>query len=316
MPIKAFYATTIDDLLHEVYRELRTQGSPLSATRGDTTELTAVALELSNPLARLSRSEARGKIFSCLGELCWYLAGDDSLAMIQPYVPAYKREAVRGRVLGAYGPRLFRPPASHQVRTVIDLLQKRPHSRRAVLQLYDADDLRRHEGDIPCTCTLQFLVRNCAVEMIAHMRSNDAVKGLTHDIFCFTMLQELVARTLGLGMGRYCHFVGSLHLYADDYATVDRFLAEGFQSTKSHMTAMPDGDPWQFVKAFLEIEAGIRAGETIVDCTRERLPVYWQQLAMVLEYFHARSAGQRDRLELLRTKLSSTVFSSFVRAPA
>lgn len=38
------------------------------------------------------------------------------------------------------------------------------------------------------------------------MRSNDAYLGFPHDVFFFTMIQELVARSLGIRVGDYHHF--------------------------------------------------------------------------------------------------------------
>ncbi len=58
--------------------------------------------------------------------------------------------------------------------------------------------------------------RGSNLHMSVTMRSNDAYMGLPHDVFCFTMLQEMVAKTLGLELGEYYHYVGSMHLYMSD----------------------------------------------------------------------------------------------------
>src|SRR5437879_735593 len=61
-----------------------------------------------NARARLSRSENRGKSFSALGELLWYLSGRNDLSFIKEYVAAYEKDADRdGTIHGGYGPRLF-----------------------------------------------------------------------------------------------------------------------------------------------------------------------------------------------------------------
>ena len=159
-------------------------------------------LELNHPRARLSRSETRGRPFSCLGEFLWYLSRDNKLDFIRYYIPAYEKETEDGETIyGAYGPRLFDQRGHDQLRNVINLLRSHPESRRAVIQLFNAEDIARRYKEVPCTCTLQFLVRRKRLHMLTTMRSNDAYKGLPHDIFCFTMLQEVVARTLGLELG-------------------------------------------------------------------------------------------------------------------
>ena len=95
----------------------------------------------------------------------------------------------------------------NQIEYVITQLTEHPHSRQAVVQLFDHDDVTQPHKDVPCTCTFQFLLRRGGLRLITHMRSNDAYFGLSHDIFSFTMLQEIVARSIGakLGSYRYSH---------------------------------------------------------------------------------------------------------------
>src|SRR5215470_15405506 len=88
-----FEGGSLDDILMPLYKALPQEGKPNSGTRGDTVELLGVALRIRNPRARLSRSENRGKMFSALGELLWYLSGRNDLSFIEPYVPAYAEEA-------------------------------------------------------------------------------------------------------------------------------------------------------------------------------------------------------------------------------
>ena len=93
---------------------------------------------------------------------------------------------------------------------MLSLLRDKSTSRRAVIQVFDAVDLTKPHKDIPCTCTLQLLLRDRRLHMLASMRSNDVFKGLPHDVFAFTMLQEIMARSLGVEIGTYKHAVGSL----------------------------------------------------------------------------------------------------------
>ena len=83
----------IDDVLHDVYTYLQKIGRFNQGSRGGTMELLAVTVRITNPRARISRSEDRGKPFSALGELLWYLSASDSLEFIQPYIDKYKDDA-------------------------------------------------------------------------------------------------------------------------------------------------------------------------------------------------------------------------------
>jgi thymidylate synthase len=120
---------------------------------------------------------------------------------------------------------------------VIALLQKSPTSRRALIQIFNAEDNATRYKEVPCTTTLQFLLRDDRLHLIATMRSNDAYLGLPHDIFCFTMLQEFVARILKADLGSYRHYVGSMHLYDKDRNGTHRYLGEG-------ATAFGCEEPW------------------------------------------------------------------------
>ena len=78
-------------------------------------------------------------------------------------------------VYGGYGPRLFNMHSKYnQIDTVINLLKEKPTTRRAVIQIYDAKDLEVKLKDIPCTCTLQFEIREGKLNLFTYMRSNDA----------------------------------------------------------------------------------------------------------------------------------------------
>jgi hypothetical protein len=65
-------ADTLDDLLLKVYPKILRNGERVKASKGWNRELSGVILELTNPLARLSRTETKGTVFSCLGETLWY----------------------------------------------------------------------------------------------------------------------------------------------------------------------------------------------------------------------------------------------------
>lgn len=221
---------TLDDLLRAVLTILLKTSKEIKPSRGRATECIAVLLEIANPRARLSLSESRGRFTSCLGELLWYLARTNNLKFISYYLSRYKDESEDGKtVYGGYGPRLFGGPYN-QVDNVLKVLRKRD-SRRAVIQLFDATDISSPHKEVPCTCTLQFMVRHGRLHMFTNMRSNDAFLGLPHDVFAFTMIQEIFARTLGVRLGTYKHAVGSLHLYRKNRKAARQYLNEGWQST-------------------------------------------------------------------------------------
>src|SRR5262249_49928360 len=149
--------------------------------------------------------------------------------------------------------------------------------------LFDGQDISGDHKDVPCTCTLQFLVRGGALDMFVTMRSNDAYKGLPHDVFAFTMLQEMMARDLGCSVGRYKHAAGSLHLYESDQKKVDSFLEEAWQDVVE-MPPMPAGSSRGAVQILRTVEANIRAGAD-VNAAELGLDGYWADLVRLLQVY-------------------------------
>ncbi len=316
-------AKTLDDLLRKVIDRLLKNKSRINPSRGPATELAGVLLQITNPRARLSRTEKKGVPFGCLGELLWYLAGSKDLRFISYYLPRYKNDSDDGRTIyGGYGPRLSNMRGNiNQIKNVLDLLRDRPDSRRAVIQLFDAKDIAKKHKEVPCTCTLQFMVRHRRLHMLAHMRSNDAFRGLPHDVFAFTMIQELFARTLGIDVGTYKHAVGSLHLYDADRIDAQLFLNEGFQETVP-MPLMPLGDPWSSITKVLKAERAIRrSGRT--NIRKLLLASYWEDLVRLLQiyWYYAQdrqnlgfslTKENQNAIALIKRRMVSPVYDAYI----
>lgn len=305
-------ADSVDDLLRLSTEAVLKFGHPIAPTRGNARELSGMVLDLSNPRARLSRTETRGKLFSALGELCWYLAKSSDAAFISYYIRHYEASTEAGQVHGAYGPRLFDWEGHDQVATVLDLLRRNPESRRAVIQLFDRRDMLHTDADVPCTCTLQFLVRSSRLHLIVYMRSNDIYLGLPHDIFCFTMLQELISRAVGVELGRYTHMVGSLHLYERNFERARSFLGEGWQPTDQAMPPMPVGDPWRAVAQLVAVEKSLRSGTRETTRSSASLDSYWGDLARLLQIYRHWKDSDSDGIERLRLAMVSSVYDAFI----
>src|SRR5687768_9472801 len=121
MPYAYYSAATFDDVLRELMEEVIAKGERTAPTKGAAAELSGVLLELSDPRSRISRTETRGQPFSCLGELCWYLAKTNDVRFISYYIPLYKTYADDGVVFGGYGPRLFNWKGLNQIGNITAL---------------------------------------------------------------------------------------------------------------------------------------------------------------------------------------------------
>ena len=314
-----FAAGTLDDVMRLAVEAIEARGGQIFPTKNKTTgalELIGVLLEIADPRARLSQTETRGKIFSALGELCWYLARRNDLAFIEYYLKDYKDSADGDEIYGGYGPRLFKWKEKNnlnQVANVTEMLRNKPDSRQTVIQLFDANDIVEIHKDVPCTCTLQFMLRRGELHLLTYMRSNDVYRGLPHDVFCFTMLQEIIARTVEAEVGTYKHAVGSLHLYADDHQIVRRFVDEGWQPTLGiAMPRMPLGNPWPEIERLLEAESEIRTTGKFDRNALETVDPYWADLIRLLLVFRFKTDRDWDSILALRGDIVAKVYLPFI----
>lgn len=300
---------SLDDILMRLYEILPRTGTRNVGSRGEHLELVGVALRIRNPRARLSRSENRGKSFSALGELLWYLSGQNDLTFIREYVPSYKDDADEdGTIHGGYGPRFFAMRGIDQIASVTKLLQERPSSRRAVIQLFNAEDIASAHKEVPCTTTMQFFNREGQLHMAVTLRSNDAYKGLPHDVFCFTMLQEMMARRLNVEIGEYYQYVGSMHVYKENLGDLTAYINEGYHKL-AEMPRMPQGEPFAQVPLLLDCERRMRSGE-FFDASSVVKECYWADLIRLLQAFWA--SGHEDRLDELLSKFANPIYRTYL----
>ena len=160
-----------------------------------------------------------------IGELAWYLSGSNKVNYIVQFAKKWADISDDGETNNsAYGWRIFDKFGFDQWQYVKELLWKDPNSRQAVIHIKDADN--KPSKDVPCTVYLQFFIRDGKLNLSVHMRSNDIWMGVPYDMFSFCFLQVKMAMELGVEIGHYTHYAGSLHMYARDYTTAKERIAE------------------------------------------------------------------------------------------
>jgi thymidylate synthase len=175
-------------------------------------------------------------------EAWWIQSGRRDVASISKYCKNIARFSDDGEVFfGAYGPKIM-----DQLDYVIRSLIRDRDSRQAVLTIWrDNPPLSK---DIPCTVSMQWLIRDNLLVCISNMRSNDIWLGFPYDVFNFSMLSwhvlvELKRRSPEFSrveLGVLCANAGSRHFYVkdiektEDYTPADLTTNLGFEFSAGH----------------------------------------------------------------------------------
>lgn len=162
-----------------------------------------------------------------LVEAIWMLAGRDNVDDLLPFNSKYRQFAEEdGRVHGAYGMRWRGWFNVDQIYRIINMLKENPNSRQCVMQMWDceADLVHKTLKDRPCNTHIYFDARGGSLNMTVLCRSNDMLWGAYGaNVVHFSMLQEVIARGVGIHVGVYHQVSNNFHVYTD-LPIVDEFI--------------------------------------------------------------------------------------------
>ena len=203
---------------NEAYEYVHDQILQHGVTFGDTKALFNVGFYITDPKDRkIINKERAWKEDYAEAEWQWYLSGDrniSKLGMLYGKIPEiWKRmEDNSGNVNSNYG---WQWQRNDQLDKVINLLKHDKYTRQAAISIYDAKEFDSYSYDTPCTYAVQFTIVDNRLHMSVVMRSNDLWYGFCNDQYCFSKLQELVAKEINIDVGMYYHFAHNLHIYND-----------------------------------------------------------------------------------------------------
>ncbi len=121
-----------------------------------------------------------------------------------------------------------------QIQGVIDKLREAGHTRRAQAVTWKAwEDIGI--GDPACLQRMWFRVEEGRLNMVAHMRSNDAYKAGFMNMYAFTELQRMVAEAVDVACGEYIHVADSFHIYGSYFNEFEGFLNIVSQRSKDDL---------------------------------------------------------------------------------
>lgn len=101
----------------------------------------------------------------------------------------------------------------NQIQYLIDKLQEKPESRRAVAIVFDPEKHQFTDESVPCLQMLQLLYRDGWLHMRVVFRSNDMLTAAGANMYALTQLHKNIADKLDYNCGSYTHIALTPHLY-------------------------------------------------------------------------------------------------------
>lgn len=159
-----------------------------------------------------------------LMECIWMLAGRNDVEFVKLFNKRMSEYSDNGYELnGAYGFRWRMHFGFDQLANIIHHLKETPNSRRAVLTMWDPQDLTYLDSkDVPCNTQAFFDCRGGRLNMTVINRSNDLIWGAYGaNAVHFSFLQEFIAYALGRKVGEYRQVSNNLHTYEQHFPFVE-----------------------------------------------------------------------------------------------
>ena len=166
--------------------------------------------------------------FFHLFESLWMLAGHNDARELDRFVSDFSSRFAEdyGVMHGAYGFRWRHHFEIDQLQMAVDLLRADPTSRQVVIQMWDATADLGVPGlrDRPCNTQIYLRVRDDntvipgeytrMLDLTVTCRSNDAIWGAHGaNAVHFSVLQEWLAASIGVEVGRMYQFSNNYHVY-------------------------------------------------------------------------------------------------------
>ena len=106
---------------------------------------------------------------------------------------------------------------------VLAELRRNRESRRAIISIRD-NEVDSRTTDPACMQSIQYFIRDNRLDCMILFRSNDLPEAFFFNAFGLIMLQEKVAKELGVEMGTYTHRSNSMHCYEKDFQLLHNYV--------------------------------------------------------------------------------------------
>jgi len=193
------------------------------------------------------------KIF--IAEQVWFISGskrpDDFLQKFTKIWDDFTEKD--GTVGAAYGYRWRKHFQRDQLFQLIEHLKQSPHSRQALVMMWDpADDglygtnlIGTYKKNAPCPFGFAVNVIKNKFHMHLFIRSSDIILGAPHDIAGFALLQYILAAKLGYKPGKLVVALTNVHIWDNHFEQIENFISR----TNSHLPIKFIANPDYFDRA-------------------------------------------------------------------
>jgi thymidylate synthase len=157
---------------------------------------------------------------SVVHELLWFIKGDTNIGYLKENgVRIWDEWAdAQGNLGPVYGKQWRRWESADgkvidQLKDVIELIKRDPHSRRLIVSAWNVGDLPRM-ALMPCHVMFQFYVTGSGrLSCQLYQRSADLFLGVPFNIASYSILTHMIAQVCDLQPGEFIHTFGDAHLY-------------------------------------------------------------------------------------------------------
>jgi hypothetical protein len=224
-------ARNVSEALHIGLDHLKQYGEWCETRTGKVLEYPEpVTTKYLHPKERVLFSPIRdANPFFHLFEAFWMLDGQEDVDYVKFFNKRMMDYSDDGwRLNGAYGYRWRRYFHRDQLDLVVSHLIDDPNSRRAVVAMWDPEDLKRSiedYSDVPCNTHIYFKRKNDKLNMTILCRSNDVIWGAYGaNAVHFSILQEYMASQIGIEIGDYYQVSDSYHVYEKPFNKISAIL--------------------------------------------------------------------------------------------
>lgn len=169
---------------------------------------------------------------SLLREVLWYVSGENHIRNLRNHTKIWDAWAdENGNLDTAYGHYWRHFPSAEkdnegnwivteidQLKYVIDEIKRQPYSRRLIVTAWEPGNAIKSKLP-PCHYTFAFNVSDDKLSCHLSQRSGDIALGIPFNLAAYSLLTQIIANEVGLGLGYFAHTIVDAHIYVADEGT-------------------------------------------------------------------------------------------------